>query len=118
MSKQNNIEITPNLKGTHIIGIPAETLNDIQFYKDFVGYYFNKTNKKCWIEFAGSKGYFHSINFYCEAGGFISDEEINKFGFVTSLTFELLESKNFQKLGLIDFYDTPRGIVLKVGIHE
>lgn len=120
MSKQEKIEggLSPSLKSRYIVSVEAKELNEVKFYKDFVGFYFNETNKKCWIEFAGSKGYFHSLVFYCEGQETVFSDEEKKYGFTNRLDFEILEDMNFKKHGLLDFYDTPKGIFFKLKVNK
>jgi hypothetical protein len=120
MSKQEKIEggLSPSLKSRYIVSVEAKEFNEVKFYKDFVGFYFNETNKKCLIEFTGSKGYFHSLTFSCEGQETVFSDEQKKYGFTNRLECEILEDKNFKKHGLVDFYDTPKGIFFKLKVNK
>jgi len=120
MSKQEKLKegLSPSLKSRYIVSVEAKEFENVKFYKDFVGYYFNETNKKCWIEFTGSKGYFNSLIFYCEGQEYIDSDEQKKYEFNNTLSFEILENENFKKHGLIDFYDTPKGIFFKLKVNK
>lgn len=84
--------------------VKAIELQDVKFYSNFVAKYYNLTGKKLHITFIGSKGYLHGIEFVSEG------QEIDN----NIIDLMVLKDNVFINEGLIEIYDTTKGVFLKL----